>query len=86
MAVFAQDLGFEVLVFLRHRRQRHLRVQISPQIRHVQQRHLACRARVMAGMQQFLETRAMKQVSAVGYVTRYAARVNVLEAHGAIGM
>lgn len=84
MTVLAQNIDFVILILGGHRRGRHLRVQESPQIRHVQQRDLTSRASVVPGAQQVLEAGTMQQVPAVGNVTGNATRVYVLQANWTI--
>lgn len=67
-----------------HRRVLDLRVQVVPQLLHVDHRGLAGGTGVMSRRQQLFEAGAMQQVAAVWYVARNSGRVNVLEAHRAI--
>lgn len=85
MAVLAQDVGHVVVILRRHRRVRHLVVQVLPQLRHVHQRRLAYRARVVPRLEQLLEAGAVQQVAAVRYVARDARRVDVFQAYRAVG-
>lgn len=71
MTVLAQYVDEEVLVFLWHRRDGNLIVQIVPQLFHIEHGLLTSRACIIARHEQLLEASSVEEMAARRYMARY---------------
>ena len=85
VTISAKDGNFQVSVFRRHWSQIDLVIESLPNRRHVHHRNAARWTCVIPGLQQLLHALKVQHVTAFRDATRFPARVQILQADGAVG-